>query len=187
MNTIIPPWLKIVGPIAAVIIFGLACAWCGSAWTDSNWQTEWSKRDTDDGKAEIAQRQDSTEKSNRLAAAQALAATNYLNGVKDGKADADRIIADLRTGNRRLQQRFDGLQCVSRTVSGSSSAGSVSDAASGCGLSDTDVQFLVRFAERADNVARQLTAAQVIIRKYQVILSEQQAGDGIDNGISKIH
>lgn len=172
MNTIIPPWLKIVGPIAAVIVFGLVCAWRGSEWTDSNWQTKWSKRDTDDGKAEIAQRQDSTDKSNRLAAAQALAAQNYLNGVKDGKAGADKIIADLRTGNRRLQQRFDGLQCISRTVSSSAAAGSVSDAASDCGLSDTDVEFLVRFAERADNVARQLTAAQQIILRYQSILNQ---------------
>lgn len=172
MNTIIPSWLKIVGPIAAVIVFGLVCAWSGSAWTDSNWQKKWSKRDTDDGKAEIAQRQDNTDKSNRLAAAQALAAQNYLDGVKDGKAGADKIIADLRTGNRRLQQRFDGLQCVARAVSDSAASGSVSDAASGCGLSNSDVEFLVRFAERADNVARQLIAAQQIILKYQRILNQ---------------
>lgn len=173
MNTAIPPWLKIVGPIAAAIVFGLLCAWAGNSWSDSHWQTKWNKRDADDAKAEIAQRQDSTEKANRLAAAQALAATNYLNGVKDGKADADRIISDLRTGNRRLQQRFDGLQCISRAVSDSAPSGSVSDAASRCGLSDADVQFLVRFAERADNVARQLTAAQAIIQNYREILNKQ--------------
>lgn len=139
--------------------------------SETAWNAKWSARDAADLKADNEQRQHSTEQSNRLAAAQALAAENYLKGVNDGKAAADRTIADYRNANLRLQKRFDGLQCVSRSVSNTSTAGSVSDAASDCGLSDADVEFLIRFAQHADDTAKQLAAAQQIISEWWLIIN----------------
>lgn len=145
----------------------------GKADTNSAWQVKWDKRNEADRKAEQEQRQRTTEQNNRLSAAQALAASNYLKGVQDGKTSADKTIADYRNANLRLQQRFDGLQCISRSVSDPAGTRSVSDAASSCGLSDADVEFLVRFAQRADNVAKQLAAAQQIIANYRAIINGQ--------------
>lgn len=165
----VPSWLKTAAPVVAVFLFGLLCAWGGSSWTDSGWQTKWANRNAADQEAENARRKQATEAGNRLSAAQAMAAINYLNGVKDGKASADKTIAGYRATNLRLQKRFDGLQCISRSVSDPARAGSLSDAAGACGLSDADVEFLVRFAQRADDTARQLAAAQQIIRDWKAI------------------
>lgn len=141
--------------------------------SETTWQMKWDRRDEADRKTEQEQRQRTTEQNNRLSAAQALAASNYLKGVKDGKASADKTIADYRNANLRLQQRFDGLQCISRSVSDPAGTRSVSNAASSCGLSDADVEFLVRFSQRADNVAKQLAAAQKIIADYRAIINGQ--------------
>lgn len=146
----------------------------GNADSNTTWQGKWDKRDEEDRKAEQAQLKKTTEQNKRLSAAQALAASNYLKGVQDGKASADKIIADYRNTNLRLQQRFDGLQCVSRSLSDTARTRSVSEAAITCGLSDRDVEFLVRFSQRADDTARQLVAAQQIIRNWKAITDGQK-------------
>ena len=82
-----------------------------------------------------------------------------------GYEERDRVINDLRTGNRRLQQRFTcpatgGSGRVPETAAGPGR----SDGVGGAGLSGEDAEFLVREAARADAVARQLQACQAVIR-----------------------
>lgn len=72
----------------------------------------------------------------------------------------DAIIADLRSGNLRLRDKF---RCPTvSTPAGSSGGSNDSETA---GLQNEDAEFLVREADRADAVVRQLTLAQDIIAK----------------------
>lgn len=84
---------------------------------------------------------------------------SYVQDTKLALERRDTIIASLRAGNRRLHQRFS---CPSRDTE-AASAPSGSDGASGGGLLDSDAEFLVREAARADEVVRRLTMAQGII------------------------
>ena len=77
------------------------------------------------------------------------------------QAAADSTIADLRSGNVQLRQRF--RSCSTTGVSDASTSGSGDDAAGGGGLSNADAEFLVRLAERADQAVSQLSACQAYV------------------------
>lgn len=51
MNAIIPAWMKVIGPLALLAVFGIGCAWMGSNHTGKQWQAKWSQRDAADAQA----------------------------------------------------------------------------------------------------------------------------------------
>lgn len=129
---------------------------------NQRWQAKWSERDASDAQASALE-SERARADERTAAENAAAIDKaYQQGAAHAKANADRIIADLHTGNLRLRQ---SLTCTIRAADlpGTNSATRITDAASACGLSTDDAKFLVRFAERADQVALQLQAAQAFI------------------------
>lgn len=161
-------------PLAALLLVVLLCAgsaWMASSHTDGKWQAKWLERDLADKQAELNARKDATEKSNRLAAAQEQAAQAYEKGKQDAQNEANATIAAYRAGTIRLRSQFT---CFNRSVSNATTSTGVSDAARDCGLSERDVEFLVRFAERADKVAHQLKAAQDIIRADRAVMNEKK-------------
>lgn len=160
--------------IAAIIV--VAAVWLGGfaigmKFERDEWQTKWQARDLADAKAELDARKDATEKSNRLAAAQEQAAQAYEKGKQDAENEASATIAAYRAGTVRLRQQFT---CFNRSVSNATTSTGISDAARDCGLSKADVEFLIRFAERADKVAHQLKAAQDIIRADRAVMNEKK-------------
>lgn len=161
-------WRVIAGMLVAFLVAAMLVLY-GYNKADAAWQTKWQARDLDDVQAELAARKDATEKSNRLAAAQEQAAQAYEKGKQDAQQEAESTIAAYRAGTIRLRSQFT---CFNRSMSNATTSASVRDAASGCGLSETDVEFLVRFAERADKVAHQLRAAQDIIRADRDIIND---------------
>lgn len=78
--------------------------------------------------------------------------------VERAKKEYDRTIADLRAGNLQLRQRFTCPKANSPVPSAGVDNGQETG-----GLQVQDGEFLVSEAERADSVARQLTAAQEVI------------------------
>ena len=127
------------------------------------WQAKWSERDASDAQASALESERARADEHKAAENAAAIDKAYQEGVHDAETKANRIIADLHTGNLRLRQ---SLTCTIRAadLSSTNSAARVTDAASACGLSTDDAAFLIRFAERADKVAEQLKAAQQFIQ-----------------------
>lgn len=78
----------------------------------------------------------------------------------DAIAERDGLIADLRDGTVRLRDKF---RCQDRRVADPAGTAAGSDGSEGGGLSLEDASFLIRESNRADDVARQLTACQAIL------------------------
>lgn len=75
------------------------------------------------------------------------------------KKEYEHTIADLRAGNLQLHNRF---VCPKVTSPATASTG-VDNAETPTGLQVQDAEFFVSESERADEVVRQLTAAQEVI------------------------
>ncbi|KVE35254.1 lysis system i-spanin subunit Rz [Burkholderia sp. TSV86] len=103
----------------------------------------------------------------RRAADMATLDANYQKELNDAKTISDRTIADLQSGSVRLRQRFTCNAGGGSVPSGAQAGTSTSstDAASSGGLRQADADFLVRFADRADQCAIQVNALQAVIRR----------------------
>lgn len=82
------------------------------------------------------------------------------------REEYERTIADLRDGTLQLRKRFT----CPKVPSSSPGIAGVDNAEEGTGLSREDAEFLISESERADEVARQLQAAQDLLR----VLTQQQ-------------
>lgn len=109
------------------------------------------------------------DKEQQAARAQASIETAYLQGQKDAQANTDRTIADLRAGNIRLRNELASAQCAIDGVSTIASGAGQRHAACSGGLREEHARFLIHFADRADQVARQLQAAQEVIVNDRLI------------------
>lgn len=93
---------------------------------------------------------------------------NYLAGERHAKAQTDRLIADLRSGNIRLRQQLAANAApVARSQGSNDSAARGHHAAASGGLHESDAEFLIRFAGNADSVTRQLGQCQDYIEGLQ--------------------
>ncbi|WP_162559373.1 lysis system i-spanin subunit Rz [Microvirga sp. 17 mud 1-3] len=113
-----------------------------------------------------------------LAAQQAQAdiETAYLQGQRDAQAITDRTIDDLRADRVRLRGDLASAQCALAGVSDIATGTGQRNAACAGGLRKADAEFLVRFADHADAVARQLQAAQAIIESDRKVCGMHQDG-----------
>lgn len=88
-------------------------------------------------------------------------ARRYEEGRADGEAAAAGVLAGVADGTYVLRDKF---RCPPQRGAGPTAAAPGSgDGQTGAVLSVEDVQFLVRFAAEADDVVRQLDAAQQVI------------------------
>jgi hypothetical protein len=151
--------------IAFAVIAGLLGAGyvTGTRVANLQWQGKWSARDAADNEARTLASENARKDEQQAAENAAAIDKAYQQGAAHAKANADRIIADLHTGALKLRQ---SLTCTisGADLSNTNSATRISDAARTCGLSNADAEFLIRFAERADQVALQLRAAQAFIQ-----------------------
>jgi hypothetical protein len=89
----------------------------------------------------------------------------HQKAIENEKAKADAVIAAYGAGTVRLRNRFT---CPATGTGGNMSAAATStgqrDERTQGGLQQQDVQFLVRFAAEADELADQLSACQSIIK-----------------------
>ena len=136
----------------------------GVTTTDNAWQSRWDKQAADLAIARADAERLARQAERDSALAMASIDNAYQKGQADGKAQADRTIADLRSGAARLRERFTCPAAESDLPDPGTSTGR-SDAAAASGLQPEDAEFLIREAERADAVVRQLQACQAIIQQ----------------------
>jgi prophage endopeptidase len=89
----------------------------------------------------------------------------YQKGLKDGESKKSAALDDLQSGALRLRVNLAGCEAIG-SATAKAAAGSVrrdGGAATGF-LGQADSAFLVAEANRADDIARQLTACQAVVR-----------------------
>lgn len=136
----------------------------GVTTTDNAWQSRWDKQAADLAIARADAERLARQAERNSALAMAAIDKAYQQGQADGKAQADRTIADLRSGNARLRERFTCPPAGNDMPDPTGTTGR-SDAGEARGLQRDDAEFLIRYAERADEVVRQLQACQAIIQQ----------------------
>jgi hypothetical protein len=102
------------------------------------------------------------------ATAQSVASSNYRKGVDDGRKKTAALIAAARAGELRLRDPGDrpgsSPACPPATGPASTAAAPAGgDGAAGDQLSAAASEFLLAFAGEADDLTRQLAAAQAVI------------------------
>lgn len=88
----------------------------------------------------------------------------YQKGRSDAQAKSNALIGAIERGNVRVRER---LTCPANGLPTTSTATSGSDAAQGRGLQQSDAAAIIAVAEEADEVVRQLWAAQATIRAME--------------------
>lgn len=100
-----------------------------------------------------------------MAGAKAMAgiASSLEQSHADADAAKDRLIADLRTGNRQLQHRFT---CPTSLPAAATGAG---DGQAPAGFTAADAEVAFGIAADGDDAIRDLTACQATVTEYQRI------------------
>lgn len=184
MKWLLPPWLSVplklagnflravpwqiwatIAVVAAIWLTKTVSFNAGVDVTNAEWQARFDRANAEaDRKAREAE-QAHVNEVDRIA-------QNLIEERNRGFQERDQVIADLRAGALRLRPRF---QCPARqqaAPAGTAAAGS--DGGAQAGLSGADAEFLVREASRADEVARQLTACQAVIRADRALVNDGQ-------------
>ncbi|MFA6063906.1 MAG: lysis system i-spanin subunit Rz [Gallionella sp.] len=105
---------------------------------------------------------------------------HYQAEIDNEKAAADRIIADLKSGNLKLRKRFSCDQGAA--IAGTASSG---DGAAQGGLQSSDVEFLIGIASEADIIVNQLTLAQGVIVRQRETCNGPVRLDSLQEAIRK--
>lgn len=103
-------------------------------------------------------------------AAEDLAAVGitHQEAIQHEKADADRIITDLRSGAVRMRNRLAFTQYGTSGLPAAAAATGQRDGPQGVGLQTADAELVLRIASDADQVADQLRACQAVVRADRV-------------------
>lgn len=177
----IPIWAKALA-IVALVVAALAAVSMYNAWLIGIGKTteraEWLKRDNAAlaaANARIKTLTDQARDKEQLhAAALVTASTQYQKDLSHEKATKDSVIADLRTGARRL--RIELAATHAAAGSGAAEAGPSPgrcDGATTAELSESAAEFLVGLASEADEVVHQLTACQAVVTADRQIQGER--------------
>lgn len=97
--------------------------------------------------------------------------SDYLAKVQELRQNETSIINEYHANNLRLRESLKSKQCPD--VSGISNGTSGNNATATGGLHDRDVEFLIRYAARADAVAEQLASAQALIKQDRELCNGQ--------------
>lgn len=97
--------------------------------------------------------------------------SNYLAKHKEIEHNANSTIDEYRTNNVRLRESLKAKQCPDVSSVAGSTSGNHAETTGG--LLDTDVEFLIRQAARADQVAEQLAAAQQLLEQDREVCNGQ--------------
>jgi len=137
--------------IKPVIIVGLLFICCFVTWkvTDRGWQIKWQERQLAEAKQQKKWNDErqaiEADWNKKFADIQSW----YQTELEKNRNEADKTIANYRAGNLRLHKKFT---CLNSYVSDTATPRQISDATRGCGLQDRDVEFLIRYSERAQQI-----------------------------------
>ena len=180
MNFVSPIVAKALGIVAMAIAIIVAIS-AYNGWLINIGKTteraEWVKRENDElrvANARIKTLEDEARaKELEHGAAMVAASTQYQKDLIHEKSTKDSVIADLRSGVRRLR-----IELASPHATGGSDVSQVGAGAGRCDgpavgeLSGPAAEFLVGLASEADEVVRQLTACQAVVTADRLINSQ---------------
>lgn len=157
---LIPPQYR----IAAVVVYTVALLAAGSysGWTIASWRwgermAQW-ERNAEEAAKEASEAARAKEK-DLLQQITDIEAQRH-DEARNAEAERDRLLADIRAGQRRLRDRFTCPGNLPGVATGTAGG----DAGAPAGLQRADAEFLVRLASEADAVTRQLQACQAILK-----------------------
>lgn len=180
-NIIIPPWVKFVAAVLLVIAVLAAIYAYGQqqfGLGETAERAAWLKRENTALAAANARiktlEEEARAKEHAHADAIAAISAQYQKDLSHEKATKDSVIADLRSGVRRLR-----IELASPHATGGSDGSQVGASAGRCDgsaygeLSGPASEFLVGLASEADEVVHQLTACQAMVIKDRQLQGEQ--------------
>lgn len=145
MEQLVPLWVR-----ALVVAAGLTIVSAGTWYvTNDHWTIKWQNRDLDDANTKAKYAQEKSDIEHDWASKFASIQSWYQQELEDNRNEAENTIAAYRNGNLRLRAQFT---CLNKSVSDAASPGQVADAGRKCGLQSGDVEFLIRYAERAQAI-----------------------------------
>ena len=97
--------------------------------------------------------------------------TKYLEKIKELQHNETTLINEYHANNLRLRDSLKAKQCPDVSSTANSTSGN--HATTTGGLHDRDVEFLIRYAARADAVAEQLKSAQALIKQDRELCNGQ--------------
>lgn len=95
----------------------------------------------------------------------------YLEKIKELQHNETTLIDEYRANNLSLRDSLKAKKCPDVSIVADSTVSH--HAATTGGLHDTDVEFLIRYAARADAVAEQLKSAQALIQQDRALCNGQ--------------
>ena len=160
------PTAWLIGAIALALIGGTAYV-TGRSDGRKVERTEWQAKENKaiiDVQTELAKVQLEKDTIERNAQKALVAASEtYQKGLKNEQVRKDKVIADLRAGVIRLRDPGTSYTLSKDTLPGVGATAGRCDGETGGKLSDELTTYLVTEANRADNIANQLTACQAVI------------------------
>lgn len=148
--TEIPSWVK----AAALLAIFAAGAVAGDSYSDAMWAKKWADRNAVEATTSREASEDAREIEHKDQAVASEAAEQHRKGEQDGKATTDGTITGLHDGTVRVRERFT-CPPASPAPKADTTPSVVADPGRG-GLRGKDAEFLVRFADQCDSVAREL-------------------------------
>jgi uncharacterized CHY-type Zn-finger protein len=97
--------------------------------------------------------------------------TKYLEKIEELQHNETTLIDEYRANNLSLRDSLKAKQCPDVSSTANSTSGN--HATTTGGLHDRDVEFLIRYAARADAVAEQLKSAQALIKQDRELCNGQ--------------
>ena len=107
--------------------------------------------------------------------------TKYLEKIKELQHNETTLINEYHANNLRLRDSLKAKQCPDVSSTANSTSGN--HATTTGGLHDRDVEFLIRYAARADAVAEQLKSAQALIQQDRALCNGQTELSNINEKI----
>ena len=107
--------------------------------------------------------------------------TKYLEKIKELQHNETTLIDEYRANNLSLRDSLKAKKCPDVSIVADSTVSH--HAATTGGLHDTDVEFLIRYAARADAVAEQLKSAQALIQQDRALCNGQTEPSNINEKI----
>ena len=107
--------------------------------------------------------------------------SKYLEKLKEMQDNETNLINEYRANNLSLRDSLKAKKCPDVSIVADSTVSH--HAATTGGLHDTDVEFLIRYAARADAVAEQLKSAQALIQQARALCNGQTEPSNINEKI----
>jgi hypothetical protein len=149
--------------VLSFILFSIFITWCGYDYGYNSAKSEKVESYEIQLKALKTEAKQALDRERASYKEQEKLESDHIAKVQELRQNETSIINEYRADNLRLRDSLKAKQCPDVSSIANSTSGN--HATTTGGLHDRDVEFLIRYATRADAVAEQLKSAQALIEK----------------------